>query len=84
MSEEIEELQREIASLRNELRNALDAEDRSYYFSKAPLESNPGEMGIGRISGDLYIHVLGNCIQKFIAIEFLVPCGIDLLNPLVE
>ena len=48
MSEEIEELQREIANLRNELRNALDAEDRSYYFSKAPLESNPGETGIPR------------------------------------
>jgi len=39
MSTEVEDLKREIEALRGELQAALEANENSYYFSKAPLQA---------------------------------------------
>jgi glutamate decarboxylase len=46
MSDEVNELRQEIRVLREELRRALDVGERSYYFSKAPLEGDESATGI--------------------------------------
>ena len=46
MPDEIDELRREIRVLREELRSALDVDERSYYFSKAPLVGDESATGI--------------------------------------
>ena len=46
MPDEIDELRREVRVLREELRSALDVDERSYYFSKAPLVGDESATGI--------------------------------------